>query len=60
MSHTLDTSKLWKVFEDLLNNTNKLSAWECDRLDEWHEKWKAGRTLSDGQLEKLEEMYLKV
>jgi hypothetical protein len=57
--HTLDV-KLWKVFEDLLDNTDKLNTWECDRLDEWHAAWKAGRTLSDRQLETLEGMYLKV
>jgi hypothetical protein len=60
MAHSLDVSKLEQVFETLRDNTHKLTAWECDRLEEWEAKWKRGGKLSEGQLETLEEMYLKV
>lgn len=60
MAHTLDVSKLEKVFDELLENAHKLNTWEIDRLEDWYPIWKAGRQLSENQLECLERMYLKV
>lgn len=60
MAHSLDVTKLEQILDTLLDNAHKLNAWEVDRLEEWHPKWKAGGTLSEKQLECLEKMYVKV
>lgn len=60
MAHTLDVSKLEEVFEGLMDNNDKLTTWECDRLDEWFGQWKRGKELTERQLEVLEQMWLKI
>lgn len=58
--HTLDENRLEEVFTGLSDNTDKLSTWECDRLDEWHSMWQRGQKLSERQLEILEQMWCKI
>jgi hypothetical protein len=60
MAHTLDVSKLPQIFEALRENVHKLNSWECDRLEEWEQLYERTGQLSDGQLETIEQMYLKV
>ena len=61
MAHTLDVNKLEEVFEGLNDApAGKLTTWEMDRLEEWERKWRHGGTLSERQLEVLEQMWLKV
>lgn len=62
MAHTLDISKLPQIFEELRDNTHKLTTWECDRLDEWEILYerKGPGALSENQLECIEKMYVKV
>ena len=61
MPHTLDLRRLAEVFEAVeADDGAHLTTWECDRLVEWKALWERGRTLSDRQLEILEQMYLKV
>jgi hypothetical protein len=58
--HTIDTSKLEQIFNGLFDNNDKLTAWECDRLQEWHGMWSRGKELTERQLEVLEQMWNKI
>lgn len=63
MAHTIDVSRLGEIFEALKENSHRLDAWQLDRLEEWSEKYERSKGKwipSDAQLEKIEEMYLKV
>lgn len=63
MSHTIDVNRLPEIFEALKDNVHKLDSWQCDRLEEWSEKYERSKGKwipSEAQLEKIEEMYLKV
>ena len=58
--HTFDLRKIQEVFERLRENVERLTPWEIDRLEEWETKWKTTKSLTERQLEILEEMYLKI
>ena len=58
--HTLNVNKLGQIFEGLEENADKLTPWECDRLEEWKTLWERDVQLSERQLEVLEQMWLKV
>jgi hypothetical protein len=60
MPHSLDVNRLAEVFEGLRENSDRLTSWECDRLEEWESLWARGIQLSERQLEVLEQMYVKV
>ncbi len=63
MSHSLDVSKLGEIFEGLKDNTHKLDSWQCDRLEEWSEKYERSKGKwipSERQLEVIEAMWVKV
>jgi hypothetical protein len=60
MPHTLDLNRLDEVFEVIEANINKLTTWEIDFIEDVKPRWESGKTLADGTLEKLEEIYLKV
>jgi hypothetical protein len=66
MSHTLDISKLPQIFEELQANTDKLTTWECDRLEEWVAKYEHNpnqKIFTDKEsrvMEIIEQMHCKV
>lgn len=60
MAHTLDVNRLGEVFESLRDAWERLNSWEQDFVESVEPRWKVGRKLSEGTLEKLEEIYQKV
>lgn len=61
MAHTLDVKRLSDVFDELNENIHKLSHWEATVfLPSVFDQWDNGATLTDKQLEVLEQLYMKI
>ena len=61
MPHTLDVRRLAEIFEAIEDDDYRhMTSWECDFFDSIRDQWKAGRALSDKQLEILERIYIKI
>jgi hypothetical protein len=60
MPHTLDVAKLKDVFDGIADNMERLSKWESGFFVSVYDQWERGRELSEKQLERLEEIWLKM
>ena len=61
MPHTLDIRRLAEVIDSIKSHdVSDFSSWEIDFIESVEGQFKAGRTLSEKQLECLERIYLKV
>jgi hypothetical protein len=60
MAHTLDTSRLKEVFDDVEANTDRLTEWERQFLESVSDQFTQRGSLSEKQLEVLERIYLKL
>jgi len=48
------------VFDTLKEEMWRLTPWEREFVESVYDQWSRGHTLSDLQLEKLEQVYMKV
>lgn len=61
MPHSLDTRRLAEIFEGIKSHdVSAFSTWEIDFIESVESQWKAGRSLSEKQLEVLERIWMKV
>lgn len=60
MAHTLDLKRLEEVFDVVNEHRDDLSEWETNFLDSVYDQWERQVQLSEKQLEKLEQIYVKV
>lgn len=60
MPHTLDLKRLDEVYDAIIDNFEQLSKWEQNFITNTRDQWERIHQLSDGQLEKLEQIYVKL
>jgi len=60
MPHTLDLNRIDEVYDAIEDNLEKLDKWEQKFITSTKDQWERNHKLSDGQLEHLEKIYLKM
>lgn len=60
MAHTLDLTKIDEVYAAIELELHRLSKWEQDFIESTKDQWDREAWLSEGQLEHLEKIYIKV
>jgi hypothetical protein len=60
MSDTLAPDRIGEVIEACSENLNLLNQWEQGFIESVSDQWDRNHYLSENQLEKLEQIYLKV
>lgn len=61
MAHTLDPAKIEEILETIEEqHLDRLTKWEIGFIESIHDKHDRSGHLSEGELEKLEEIWLKL
>ena len=60
MANTLDPKRLHEVFASISENMQSLSKWEQNFIESVSDKYDRRGWLSDNEMDKLEQIYLKV
>jgi hypothetical protein len=59
MSNTLDPNRIGEVISACADNTERLTDWECQFIEDISDQWDRRQWLSDKQKEILERIYVE-